>query len=249
MKKRTCVVLVLAIFAVASVFAFQFSPLEQTFAPTGADSAKSYTIVNDSDDTIAVMITALTRDQDKDGVEVNKDASRYFSISPAKTMVAPHSTQVVRVQYRGPSTTTRELSFRLRAEQIQYSQGRQEQTQNMFNFLYIYTTSLYVQPTKTVENVSIKSVAPFVDKDGNKQMKVELTNSGTVHQILIGAELTVIDGAGNRVIIAGNEELPGIDGINILANKTLTKYIPWPEALAFPADLGGTYQAMISYSR
>lgn len=248
MEKKVILFFVLAVLVLSNTFAFQFSPLEQTFTPTGADSVKSYTIVNDSDDAIAVMVSALVRDQAENGEEINADASRYFSIVPNKIIVSPRGTQIVRVQYRGPSTVTSELSFRLRAEQIQYSQGRQETNQNMFNFLYIYTTSLYVSPSKTVERLDVTKVTPVITAEGEKKMQISLVNGGNVHQILIGAEVSVADSQGNRVVLSGNDALPGIDGANILAKKKLTKLIPWPDGLAFPDDLSGTYQATISFS-
>ena len=66
------------------LFAFQFSPLEQEFSPSGADSTKTYTIVNDSGDSIAVEVSALTRDLIKDGAEANESAPHTFLLSQAK---------------------------------------------------------------------------------------------------------------------------------------------------------------------
>lgn len=249
MGKKVFTFVLLVILAVGSAYAFQFSPLEQTFSPTGADSTKSYTIVNDSDEDIAIVISALVRDQSDTGEEINSDASRYFSISPSKTVVRAHGTQIVRVQYRGPATVTSELSFRLKAEQVPYSQGRQAANTSMFNFLYIYTTSLYVSPSKTVERLDVANVTPVIDGDGTRKMRLSIINSGNVHQILIGAELTVMDPHGNRVIISGSDALQGVDGINVLARKKLTKTIPWPDGLVFSEDLAGKYQATIAYSK
>ena len=87
MAKKVILFFVLAVLVLSNTFAFQFSPLEQTFTPTGADSVKSYTIVNDSDDAIAVMVSALVRDQAENGEEINADASRYFSIVPYKIKI------------------------------------------------------------------------------------------------------------------------------------------------------------------
>ena len=139
--KRVVLTLGLLLLLLSSVHAYQFSPLEQSFQPTGAESTKTYTIVNDSNDSIAISISALIRDQDAQGNEVNTPADAYFSIVPNKLVVPPQSSWVVRVQYRGPRTVTNELSFRLKAEQIPYSQGRASTDKGMFNFLYIYTTS------------------------------------------------------------------------------------------------------------
>jgi fimbrial chaperone protein len=185
--KKVVLTLGLLILLLSSVHAYQFSPLEQSFQPTGAESTKTYTIVNDSNDSIAISISALIRDQDAQGNEVNTPADAYFSIVPNKLVVPPQSSWVVRVQYRGPRTVTNELAFRLKAEQIPYSQGRASTDKGMFNFLYIYTTSLYVLPSRVVENVAIRSVAASTMEDGSPALAVTLANLGTVHQLLISA--------------------------------------------------------------
>lgn len=244
--KRTIVFLLFSCLLLSSVFAYQFSPLEQSFQPTGAESTKTYTIVNDSNDSIAISLSALIRDQDAQGNEINKPADAYFSIVPNKLVVPPQSSWVVRVQYRGPRTVTNELSFRLKAEQIPYSQGKNSSDKGMFNFLYIYTTSLYVLPSRVVENVGVRAITPSSLEDGSPALAVSLANLGTVHQLLISAVLEVKDSKGNAVVLQGAEALEGIDGMNILAKKSVTKKIPWPEGLS--RDSGVTYQATIKYS-
>jgi len=246
--KRTIILSLLVLFAsLSSIYAYQFSPLEQVFQPTGAESTKTYTIVNDSNDSIAISISAHIRDQDSQGVEVNSPADAYFSIVPNKLVVPPQSSWVVRVQYRGPRTVTNELSFRLKAEQIPYSQGKSSTDKGMFNFLYIYTTSLYVQPSKVVENVAVRSIAPTTSEDGSPAMAVTLVNMGTVHQLLVSGILEIKDSKGNSVVLQGPDALPSLDGMNILAKKTVTKQIPWPEKLSRAP--GVTYQATIKYSK
>ncbi len=245
--KRVVLTLGLLLLLLSSVHAYQFSPLEQSFQPTGAESTKTYTIVNDSNDSIAISISALIRDQDAQGNEVNTPADAYFSIVPNKLVVPPQSSWVVRVQYRGPRTVTNELSFRLKAEQIPYSQGRASTDKGMFNFLYIYTTSLYVLPSRVVENVAVRSIAASTMDDGTAALSVTLANLGTVHQLLISAVVEIKDSKGNSVVLQGAEALPGIDGMNILAKKTVTKKVPWPEGLS--RDSGVTYQATIKYTK
>ncbi|WP_320127392.1 fimbria/pilus periplasmic chaperone [uncultured Sphaerochaeta sp.] len=239
-------VALLLVFISGNLFAYQFSPLEQVFGPTGAESTKTYTILNDGDDSIAIEISALFRDQDASGSEINKAATAYFSIVPNKVIVSPQSSQIVRVQYRGPKTVTNELSFRLKAEQIPYSKGKDSTEKGMFNFLYIYTTSLYVSPTKAIEKVAVKSVAPEVAEDGTRTLAVTVANLGNVHQLLIASVLEVSDSKGNSVVLEGSEELAGFDGMNILAKKTVTKQIPWPETLS--QESGVTYQAKLKYT-
>ena len=226
--------------------AFQFSPLEQTFEPTGAKATQTYTIVNDSDDTIAVRLSVYKRGQDSEGNEVRTDASAKFAISPSSVFVLPQTTTVVRVTYRSSApVVTVEESYRLIAEQIPYSQGKSESNQSMFNFLYVYATSLYVSPSEAKISVDIPRITARIDNEGNQVMDVTIRNSGNVHQILLDAELT-ITGSKGSVTLTESEQLPGIDSINVLARTVITKTIPWPEGLVFVE--GGSYKGTLKYS-
>ena len=241
MRHKTLFIAVLLfLFAAVSAFAFQFEPLVQTFDVSGANATRTFTVTNDSDDIIAVVISALVRTQDENGDEVNSDASRYFNIQPSRILIQPQSSQIVRVQYRGPRTVTRELSFRIVAEQIPYSQGRIASSGSMFNFLYVFRASAYVLPSQIQENVVVSAVAD----NGDGTLSVTLSNNGNVHQILYDCELTLQDADGNTVTLTGSDALPGISGANILAGTAWTKNIPMPQGLA----AGSEYRASISYN-
>lgn len=146
MKKGYIFVLIL-LFVPMLVFAYQLSPLSATYDPTGAGSARVYTITNDSDSPIAIEINAYSRNIDLDGNEYTEDASAYFQIQPRRMIIRPQSSQLVRVQYRGPQTVTRELPFRIISEQIPIPRGAQEEEAGqMISFLFVYSTSAYVRP-------------------------------------------------------------------------------------------------------
>lgn len=245
--RRVTLLFVLMVCALVAVSAYQFSPLEQSFAPTGVQSTKTYTITNDSDDSIAITITALIRDQNENGEEINRPATNYFSIQPSKVIVKAQSSQIIRVQYRGPRTVTNELSFRIKSEQISYNKGKQSTDKGMFNFLYNYVTSAYVAPAKTIEKVSITNVQKATGADGATNLAVTASNEGTVHQLLLNAILTVTDSKGNSVDLDTKEQLGSLLGLNILAKKNVTVQIPMPEGLS-QAD-GVSYKATIKYSR
>jgi fimbrial chaperone protein len=259
MKKKILTLnIFMVMFVSASLFAFQFSPLTQEFDASGAGSAKTYTIVNDSDDPIAIQISALTRSQNsKNGDEINTPADNYFTIVHPKTIVQPQSSEIVRVLYKGPKTVSSELAFRIRAEQLPYSQGKNTDNNSMFNFLYVYTTSAYVKPSNIVQNVIIRKVAPSTttqqieDAEGNTtQKKVEtlavtLSNMGTVHQSLTDVTLIVSDGT-KTVKLQGSEQLSGLLATNILAKKTITKQIPWPSELSRNSNVKYRYSFVIN---
>jgi len=238
--------------AQSGIFAFQFSPLEQEFSPSGANSTKTYTIVNDSDDSIAVEISVLTRDLDASGKEINNEAPAYFSIVPSKVIVKPQSSQIVRVQYRGPKTVPTEAAYRLRAEQITYTQGRVTEGQSMFNFLYVYTTSLYVSPVKSVVKVSVDKAVPVLTEDGIKKMSLTLSNTGSVHQLLNGVGIEVINATTRQSVVYEGEALGFVNGLNLLAGKTVNVQVAWPENMEFPKNLKDaekSFTAKINYNK
>jgi fimbrial chaperone protein len=254
MKKHKILIVAiwLMVFFTIPIFAFQFSPLEQEFAPSGANSTKTYTIVNDSNDTIAVEITALTRDLDVDGKEINETAAAYFSIVPSKVLMRPQSSQIVRVQYRGPRTVPSELAFRLRAEQLTYTQGRADAGQSMFNFLYVYTTSLYVTPSRSVVRVVVDSAVPIVTSDGRNMMSLTVSNTGTTHQLLNGVSIEVSNTSTRQSVVYEGDALGFVNGLNLLAGKTVTVLVAWPESIPFPSnprDAAKSYTAKINYNR
>jgi len=75
---------------------------------------------------------------------------------------------------------------------------------------------------------------------------VTIRNRGNVHQILIDSALTVKGPKGGSVVLSGSEQLSGMDSMNILARKTITKTILWPEGLEFVE--GGKYTGTLEYS-
>ena len=252
--RRIGATIAMALLASSWLSAYQFSPLEQTFEPSGGGATSTYTIVNDSDDTIAVRISALTRDQDADGGETNSPATNYFSIRPANVLVGPQASQVVRVTYRGPRMTPNELAFRIKAEQVEYSKGRKAGGTRMFNFLYNYVTSAYIQPQRPTEKLSVSACRPVMvsetpEEGGEpverKMLAVTIRNEGNVHQTLDTARLTVTDGDGRSVTLEGAGQLGPLYGMNILARKTVTLHIPFPEGISgedgtqLEARLGG----------
>ena len=215
-----------AVLALSGLAAYQLSPLNVTYDPAGAGSAKVYTIVNDSDAPIAIEVRAEQRIVDIDGNEANQDGSAYFSIQPSRMIIRPDSTQLVRVQYRGPSTVTRELSFRIISEQIPMPRGAQEEESGqMISFLFVYSTSAYVRPSRIVE--SVEGTAS-VNEEG--KLEVVLSNTGSVHQMLNSLSVTVEGSDGSRYTLT-ETDLEPLLGQNLLTGSRLRTVIDLPEAL------------------
>ena len=225
--RRLFALLFLLTFMSLALFAYQFSPLNVTFEPSGGGSAKVYTIVNDSDSAIAIEVSAVKRSITIDGEEYNEDASQYFTIQPSKMIINPQSTQLVRVQYRGPRTVTEELSFRIISEQIPYSTGAKSEGEGqMISFLFVYSTSAYVQPGKIVEKVETTA---SINEDG--KLEIVFTNKGSVHQLLNDLSVTIKGNNGSNYSLT-DEDMGAIKGSNLLCGASLRIVMDVPSALS-----------------
>ena len=225
--RRLFALLFLFTFMSLALFAYQFSPLNVTFEPSGGGSAKVYTIVNDSDSAIAIEVSAVKRSITIDGEEYNEDASQYFTIQPSKMIINPQSTQLVRVQYRGPRTVTEELSFRIISEQIPYSTGAKSEGEGqMISFLFVYSTSAYVQPGKIVEKVETTA---SINED--EKLEIVFTNKGSVHQLLNDLSVTIKGNNGSNYTLT-DEDMGAIKGSNLLCGASLRIVMDVPSALS-----------------
>ncbi len=232
---RKSVLLLLLLILSVSLFAYQLTPLNVTFDSSGSGAAKVYTITNDSDSPIAIKMSAVKRSIDTNGEEYNEDAASYFSIQPSKMIIKPQSTQIVRVQYRGPRTVTKELSFRIISEQIPYSKGAQVETEGqMISFLFVYSTSAYVKPSRIVERISATAA------DNNGKLEITISNSGSVHQILTNLKLTVTGSNGQSYTLTA-DELGSASGLNLLSDSTYIITIDMPEALKESSSFSVSY--------
>ena len=225
--RRLFALLFLLTFMSLALFADQVSPLNVTFEPSGGGSAKVYTIVNDSDSAIAIEVSAVKRSITIDGEEYNEDASQYFTIQPSKMIINPQSTQLVRVQYRGPRTVTEELSFRIISEQIPYSTGAKSEGEGqMISFLFVYSTSAYVQPGKIVEKVETTA---SINED--EKLEIVFTNKGSVHQLLNDLSVTIKGNNGSNYTLT-DEDMGAIKGSNLLCGASLRIVMDVPSALS-----------------
>jgi len=119
MKAKRLILVLLAIAgAVASVGAFSFVPMSASITPTGAQSVISFKITNESSQSIAVVVSVMTRAMDIDGKETNEAVGKDFTIFPTRVVVQPNSFQTVKVQYKGAAVLPREACYRVIAEQV-----------------------------------------------------------------------------------------------------------------------------------
>lgn len=216
------------------VNALQMNPLSVVVKPTGGGARQSFKVTNESNEPIAVQFSVTTRQQ-VNNKEVRRPADKDFMIYPPQAIIPPKSTQKVRIQWIGKQKVTKELSYRLIAEQVYVSLTKEKQTG--INMLMTLVGALYVQPNNTKSNVTVTAV----QQQGNK-LAITLVNSGTRHQLMRYATLSLKNA--NKIINLKGKSLVGLDGNNVLAGSTKRFLIPLPKGF-----VNGRWNATIKYPK
>ena len=214
--------------------ALQMNPLSVVVKPTGGGTKQTFKVTNESAKPIAVQFSVTTRQQ-INNKEVRKPADRDFMIYPPQTIIPAKSTQKVRIEYLGAPNVKKEKAYRLIAEQVYVSLEKKKQTG--INMLMTLVGALYVQPNGTKSNVQVRAV----QRHGNK-LAVTLSNSGTKHQLMRYAVLTLRNGG--KVITVKGRDLIGLEGNNVLAGATKRFFIALPKGF-----VNGRWTATITYPR
>lgn len=244
MKRRSIVLIAVFILITAGLSAFQFTPISKDFDPSGTGARQTFRVVNDTDKTIGVQISAFTRDMDLYGEETLEDASSLFYIYPKQVVVQPGSYQTVRVQWRGPAVVDTEQAYRIEAKQLPLNFEPKEGGASL-NILLVYRGTMYIVPEDITYDLSLVSVEPFTDTDGTRKLAIEMQNDGNTHQIMYEPQVTVSSYSSSGSLIdsvtLGQDQLKGFSGENILAGKRRIFLVPWPEELE-EGRLRATYE-------
>jgi len=235
MKKRRYIFWILALAAAAAAGAFSFVPMSASMAPSGAQSVLSFKVTNDSTQTIAVVLSVMTRSMDMEGKETNEAVGKEFSIFPTRVVVQPNSFQTVKIQYKGSPSLSRELCYRVIAEQIPIDFSKQETSG--VKVLFRYIAALYVTPPKVAPKLSVESAVGGT-KDGVKGLKVVLKNSGTRHALMSESVMKIQETASSMPISLSGEHMAAFEGQNMLPASTRSFFVPWEQAVE-----GGSYTA------
>jgi len=231
-KKR--IVLLVSIFlflAGMHISAFQFTPISQEFDPSGAGANRTFRIVNDAGQQIAVQIDITTRSMDITGQETRSDASNLFTIYPKQSVVPANSYQTVYVRWNGPSNIQQEQTFRIIARQLPVDFS---ETEDQFNIkvLLVYEGTLYVVPEDIDYDIRVYS-ASSVEREDGQYVQLILENTGNAHAIIEDPKLTLTSrssGRNSEVVLEG-ETLSMLSGRNIFGGNRRQFFIPWPEEL------------------
>lgn len=233
MKKLVLAFMVAATFRVA---ALTVTPMSIELTETGAGSTASFRIENDSDASIAVIVSVMTRSIDPDGTERNAPAANDFLVMPSRLVLEPRSARVVKVQWRGASPLSVERAYRVLVEQVPVSFS--ESGGSGIRIMFRYLAALYVVPAGAAGRLALVSLEPAV-RDGKTGLLVAIRNDGNKHFITSNPRLLVRGGSG-EVELSG-ESLAALSGLNILARARRVVFIPWAGAV-----MGASYAGIFS---
>ncbi len=104
--------------------------------------------------------------------------------------------------------------------------AQEEEAGQMISFLFVYSTSAYVRPSRVVENVT-----PTVSSTDDGRLEIVLENTGSVHQMLNDIAVTLSGNDGSLYSLTA-EELEAVSGQNLLADSRLRTIIDMPAVLA-----------------
>lgn len=244
--KRFLLVCLIATAGLLPAVAFQFSPIVADFEPSGSAARRTFRLTNPAEDAIPVEITVYRRTMNEAG-EDRLEESRDFVVFPSQVILQGGSSQVVRVQYVGPSSLDAEVAYRIIAEQLPVDLQSQAEGGARLNLLFRYVGSIYVVPPGVRAAVEVESVER-VSREGRPAVALTLYNAGTAHTLLedLQVELATapFPGAPDAVAL-GRVALEAMVNQNILAGTRRRFILPLPSELALTS---GRLYARISYS-
>lgn len=214
---------------------FNLEPIQVEFTPSGSLATQSFMFTSTGDKPVAIQLGMVTREISLDGKEINTDADDQFLIYPPQLVIPPGEQQAVRVTWLGDPIPTKELAFRIIAEQVPVDLTELTQTEKgktvSVKILFRYVGSVYIKPEGVAPKLVLESASSQKDKAGADQLVLNVANQGTAHRLLQNIKVTVKAGSGQSVTLAGDKQLEGILNENILADSKRQFILPWPKEI------------------
>lgn len=101
MKLAKLFILYTLIFNFQNVFAFKFTPMVSEMNIDQDGSKLKFSLLNNSDKTIAVQVRAAHRRVDEEGIEYRKEAKDEFLIFPNQLFLKGNEKRSILVRYKG----------------------------------------------------------------------------------------------------------------------------------------------------
>jgi fimbrial chaperone protein len=214
-------------------------PISQTFNLAQRNTQNVFKIINSANKPTAVQVRITTRKQNLDGSEQRQDADDQFLIYPPQLIIPPQVTQKVKVQWLGELDLKQEQAYRLIVEQVPVKLSKEEKT-GVKLILTIEGTIYVVNSDNWHSDIQVEKVQAEKTKEGNK-LALTLSNRGKAHSIL--HKLEVIVTQNGKSLTLRDEQVKGVEGMNVLSGATRKFLLPWPKEL----QTSGKIEAKIKF--
>lgn len=212
--KLTISLITFMIFFSVNSYAFKFSPMSASIGVKADNNSSLFYIENDSSQPIAIQASLAKREMDINGVESNSKIGNELSLYPTQLIIPAQEKRSIKVFWTGSSVPTKELAYRLIAEQLPIELEKNKSKKASIKVLLKYVAALYVESESFNSDISIKEV-----KEQGKKIQIVILNAGKKHQVLSNLSLLFTDDRSNKKIIFKADELKGMSGENILADS------------------------------
>jgi fimbrial chaperone protein len=235
MKTTSRITAALAALMMTSSFqahAYDVKPMVVQLAPSGPQSTTTMVITNTHDVPIAIELHAFRRVQNPDGSDkLTKDEADLI-MTPPQMVIAPKSSQSVRVRWIGSPEIKQEMAYRIITDQlpIDFKKEKRADFTADLKVKYRYEVALYVEPKTPKPLAKLESARIVKSPKGDNLLEVAISSQGNVRAILDKPRID-ISGPSGKVSL-DNESLAKFIGLNILPGNTRIVQIPAPKGLA-----------------
>ena len=192
------------------------------------------TIVNDSENMIAIEASARVRRYNDDGSEDLDLIADDLIIVPGQMIIPPNGEQVLNIRWTGPKTIEAEKAYRLLIEYVSIDESKLkgidpagQKAGVVIN--YRIGKSFYVKPKNTKANISLTGIQKFT-QEGADGLRMSFENIGTEHQIAHVMNVEFTTASGEKVTGIFTKQEMG-NSINFLAKSERIVIVPVPAEL------------------
>lgn len=217
----------------AAAAAFDLIPISQEFDSSGSGATRTYELVNSSRDHVAVELRTMQRSVDIAGKESLTEGDDDFLIFPAQVILEPGTRQTIRVSYIGEPAPTRELAYRLVAEQLPIDGlgepvlADEAEKRGKVKVLLTYKGSLYVRPPNSTPKLRVIEATGKRTENGAAELELKLANGGTARAAFRDYEIQVKSNGESSSWIS----LKSFNVAPVLAGSERQVTLSWPEKL------------------
>ena len=215
--------------------------MSSTIGVKASDASSLFFLENDSDQAIAVQVSLAKREMDINGVESNPKISTELTLYPTQLIIPPNEKRSVKVAWVSKEMPTKELAYRLIAEQLPIDLEKNKNKKASIKVLLRYVAALYVKAEDFSPEIKVLEV-----KNVDKKISIEIQNSGKKHQVLANLNLKFIDEKKKKEILLNAEDLKGMSGENILPDSK--RLFLFPKLGKF-TEINSTDKVKISFDK